>query len=634
MRHILFFGLISLTFFAGAQDYRVSLIPDSLKAEANAVKRFEELRVIIRSTEKAVIRHKYAITILNEKGDPYAYYENDYSNLMTLGDISGRLFDADGRQLRSVKKKDISDASASDDETLLTDTRIKRYAFYHKNYPYTVEFEDEQECNGLFFLPYWSPVENQKFSVVQSKLTVEVPEGYELRYRQFSIQKEPAVTKNKSVIYTWELQNFKAIDFEPLQPEIREILPRVYIAPSDFSIAGYHGNMRTWKDFGLFINELNKNRNALPENIKADVHRLTDKLASVKEKAKALYEFMQKNTRYISIQLGIGSWQPFDARSVSEKKYGDCKALSNYMVSLLREAGVKANYVLVTAGERRKGLTEDFPSPYFNHAICCVPDGKDTLWLECTNQTVAAGFMGTFTGDRKVLLIDEDGGHVVRTPVYKAEDNLQLRKIEAVVDIEGNLTADIHTRATGNQQELMHQLIYEATKEQREKYLNSVLSLPTYSVEKTNYTENKGEIPVIDEYIRIKASGYASVSGKRLFITPNLVNRSGTRFTNDSPRKYPVEFTYSFMDVDTIHIQVPGGYTTEALPKDQHLQTRFGNFDITYSINGNSIDVIRKQVRNRMTISVSEYPELVNYFETIYKTDRSRIVFVKKEGNP
>ena len=59
---------------------------------------------------------------------------------------------------------------------------------------------------------------------------------------------------------------------------------------------------------------------------------------------------MQNNTRYISIQLGIGGWRPFEAAYVASKGYGDCKALSNYMYSLLKEAGILSYYTLVKAG--------------------------------------------------------------------------------------------------------------------------------------------------------------------------------------------------------------------------------------------------------------------------------------------
>ena len=72
------------------------------------------MHIIIKSVGKAVIKHKYAVTILNEQGDEYAEYGNYYDKLQDLSDISGTLFDAFGKKIKTVKKKDIADVSVED----------------------------------------------------------------------------------------------------------------------------------------------------------------------------------------------------------------------------------------------------------------------------------------------------------------------------------------------------------------------------------------------------------------------------------------------------------------------------------------------------------------------------------------
>jgi len=618
--------------YGQAQDYNVSRIPDSLKENANAVKRTEELHVIIKALGKIIVKHKYAITILNEQGDDYAEYSNSYSSLEGLSDISGNLYDAQGKKLKSVKRKDIEDVSGGDGFSLMLDDRIKTHNFHHRQYPYTIEYEDEQQMKGSYFLPAWRPVSDDEFAVEQSKYIVEVPAGYKLRVKELNLLSPGSVSKAQMDVYSWELKQYKGLVTERFQPSFSTLVPMVYIGADDFSFGGYTGNMSSWLELGKFQTALNKNRDVLPDNIKQQVHALVDKVSDRDEKIRILYEYLQNNTRYISIQLGIGGWQPFDAKYVATNKYGDCKALSNYMISLLKEAGIKANYVIIYGGRGKRLLREDFPAPiYFNHVVACVPGPKDTTWLECTSQTESAGFMGSFTGDRKAFLIDDDGGHVVQTPVYQATHNQQLRSVKASIDPEGNMLADVNTRFTGTQQEQAHRLINE-TAEVRDKFLNGgALGLATYKVDKSVYNQVKGKLPVVDEYLHVTAPNYATVSGKRLFVTPNLFNRSTIRLSATDNRKFPIEFSSAYADADTVTISLPAGYTPESVPKDLNITTEFGKYSISYKLTEGRLEMIRTETVNRAFFPASYYPELVKYYDAIYKADHSRVVFVKKE---
>ena len=222
--------------------------------------------------------------------------------------------------------------------------RYKSYNFYCRVYPYTVEYEEVDDMDGILAFDSWYPLYSSGISTQHSKYVIIAPADYRVRYKPVNCNFEPVITSSgDKKVYAWEVSNLRARMTEQSGPAWREIEPRVLIAPSDFEAQGYKGNMSTWIDYGKFINQLRMGRDVLPDDIKKKVHELTDHLTDNRQKVYALYNFLQNNTHYISIQLGIGGWQPFPADYVATKRYGDCKALSNYMVALLKEAGIKWN---------------------------------------------------------------------------------------------------------------------------------------------------------------------------------------------------------------------------------------------------------------------------------------------------
>ncbi|HSZ85988.1 MAG TPA: hypothetical protein VK787_08145, partial [Puia sp.] len=334
----------------------------------------------------------------------------------------------------------------------------------------------------------------------------------------------------------------------------------------------------------------------------------------------------------ISIQFGIGGWQPFDAAYVSNKRYGDCKALSNFMVALLKEAGIKGNSVIIKSGRYSTDLDPAFPSDQFDHVISCVPLQNDTVWLECTSQTLPAGYLSGFTANRWGLLVDEAGGTLVHTPKYGLTDNLEVRKINATINDEGNLTASVNTFYKAEKQDELEQQINYNSKEELLKQLKNEIDLPTYDIIKFDYKQEKNNIPpAIDESLELTAANYAQVSGRRLFINPDILNRSGNKLKKEEERKYSVELHSECTDIDSVEIKIPAGYQPEALPSDKKIETKFGKYISSVKVMPDKILYYRYQQQYSGNFPAADYANLVDYYEQIYKADRAKIVLVKKE---
>jgi hypothetical protein len=469
-------------------------------------------------------------------------------------------------------------------------------------------------------------------SVLYSKYVIIAPSNYEVRYKQLNFTQLPIITeKGGQKTYVWEIRNIPAQTPEVFAPVFNGNLPYMMVAPSDFEAQGYSGNMSTWENYGKFIYVLKKGRDVLPEDIKKEVHQLTDNLKDPREKIEVLYNFLQKNTHYISIQLGIGGWQPSDASYVATKKYGDCKALSNYMVALLKEVGIVGKYIEIKGENNALPVVKDFSESQFNHVICCVPLQKDTIWLECTSESLPAGYLSGFTEDRWGLLVDENGGTLVHTPKYGLKENLQIRNVLAKLSNEGNLTASAETIYKAMEQDELEGIINTYSNDKVVEYLKSSIDLPTFDIQNLHFTQNKNLLPSIIETMDLTATNYAQVTGKRLFINPNILTKSNNRLNDDENRKYDIELHDEHTDIDTVEIQFPTGYTIESPFRDINIESKFGKFTASAIVTPGKIIYYRKQEYYSGRFPAGDYAVLVKYYQQVYKSDHSKMVLSKQE---
>ena len=614
------------------QSYSILTIPDSLLKGANAVKRIDEHKVDVKNKGNAVYRYKQAYTVLNEKADYLSQQQEYYDGFKKLNKIDVTLYDALGNKIKSLKKSDIQDLSVDKGGTGISDNRLKQFGFYHKQYPYTIEFEVEIEYDGLMFLPGHFFYERSALSFEQSLYQVSFPADAPILYKSYNYPGQPVVVENGSrKTITWQMQNQRAVVGESYAPPWYEITPSVFIAMKDFEMDGYRGSYDSWEAFGNFMYQLKKDRDVLPYELKQLVQATTAGLSSKREKVESLYRLMQQNTRYISVQLGIGGWQPYDAKYVYERKYGDCKALTNYMYAMLKEAGIASDYALVKSGSGVVRFKPDFPSSQFDHVILAVPLEKDTMWLECTSQTNAPGYLGDFTNGRYALLVKEKGSKLVQTPDYDYDANKQI--IQARVDLKdnGSLHMEMDIIYTGLQHDNIEGDIIHLSEAEMLTKVHDRYSIGTYKVNNYQHQRVEGFPPAIRENISIESTGYAQRTGKRIFITPNIVNRSGRRLQADTARIYEVVITFPYHDIDSVRISIPEGFEPEAMPADKKIASPFGDFSLKVLKHDDHILYIREMKVYKGRHPATAYNDFVKWHAAINKSDASRLVFVQKQ---
>ncbi|GAB3530433.1 hypothetical protein GCM10027443_11020 [Pontibacter brevis] len=598
--------------------------------DTNIIIRSEETMFTVTSISSGTTKYKVSITILNIKGNHRAKLRVGYDKLQKVSYIKGTSYDRSGNKIKNLKNKDITDVSAISDFSLFEDNRVKIADLTHTVYPYTVEFEYELTSSNLLFYPGFYPQDEEGLAVEKANYVVQMPIGMKLRYLESNMpQPVKKSTTATHEVYSWQVQDLKPVETEPYGPGLEELVPIVRTAPTDFEVEGYKGNMETWKSYGLWVEQLNKGRDVLSEATKQKLTQLTSKAKTQEEKVRIVYDYLQGKTRYVSIQLGIGGWQPFEASFVDSKGYGDCKALTNYTQAMLKTVGVPSYQALIRAGNGAPAIRTDFPSSQFNHVVLCVPMATDTLWLECTSQTEAVGYSGSFTGGRHALLITPEGGKLVKTPDYLASDNAQLRNIKVTLDEKGSGSASVVSRYTGLQQESRDNAIQHLQPEEQRKWLYQQVKIPAFEINKHAFVQQKDKLPAVTEQLELSLRQCATISGKRMFVTPNLMSKWTYVPNQKEKRLTEVVRGMAFLDVDTVEFELPIGYTVEFVPQDVVYQSVFGEYKATVKVEGQRVIYMRRMQMGKGRFSPDSYTQLVTFLNNIIKADSQQIVFVK-----
>lgn len=628
--------VIFVLFSAGycmAGDYAASSIPEALLKGANSVYRVNKLDVIVDGPGSFVLKREIVVTILNENGKGPDILGMPYDMHSRVKFIAGEIYDARGKQIRKIKKRDLEDTSNFASYSLYEDNRVMYFVPPVSVYPYTVKYVYETSYSrGMFHAMSFFPHMGYENGVEKAQVYVEYPEDMEILYRLVNLDAAPAEgtgQRNRKSL-TWQFENLQPLAQEYLSPGFREVAPGVLFSTDRFEYDSYSGNNHSWQEFGRWIWQLNKGRDQLPRDRVAFLQDLVKDMDDDREKTKAIYEFMQARTRYVNIALGIGGFQPFDAITTDRMGYGDCKALTNYMMAMLKAVGIPSLYTLVYGGVGGYNyVREDFPVSQFNHAILCVPLENDTVWLECTDTFAPFGHLGDFTDDRAVLLVTEDGGRLARTPAYHREENIIASNALLTVDREGHGLASVNF-AMGGVHFPDYSFLERLIPERQKQWLLQRVSLPNYNVNNYSINNDLEDSPRTLISLEAELRSIATMSDDRLMLPLDIFSLGGYSPPRIRNRQAPFELKFPTLYSDTLVVTIPDGYNPESNLSNFDLESDFGTYKTSMLVEDNTLTYIRQLETFRGIFDPEQYEEFFRFMQSVNRADKVGVVFVKE----
>ncbi|HTX15190.1 MAG TPA: DUF3857 domain-containing protein [Candidatus Baltobacteraceae bacterium] len=317
---------------------------------------------------------------------------------------------------------------------------------------------------------FWYDHDFVKSSIaLDDRLEINVPKGRKIDLESSPSTPYETATQDGRTIYTWKHSNLtipSEDDSQKQKPQSAgDKLPDVQLT-----------TFTSWQAVGRWYAELEKGRTDPSPEIRAKTAALIQGRTTELEKMQALYDYVAKNIRYVSLSFGVGRYQPHTAAEVFANQYGDCKDKHTLLASMLEAAGIPSDAVLISY-ERK--FDPAMPSPaQFNHMITAVPLGKELIWMDTTAEVAPFRLLASPLRHKSALVVPADGdGKIVETPADPPFPSFQHVEIDAKVSDLGKLTAQAHYTMRGDT-ELVLRLAFRRTPQTKWKELaQTILTL-------------------------------------------------------------------------------------------------------------------------------------------------------------
>lgn len=428
--------------------------------------------------------------------------------------------------------------------------------------------------------------------VINDELIVNIPATSKVKLKtEPGYDATTVKEENGRRVYTWkhaqlkkesdddEKDKEKTEDNETEEKDLDEIRPHVQLT-----------TFQSWDEVGQWYAGLQRDRVVPDEKIRIKAEEIIKGRTTEKEKVTALYEYVAKNFRYVSLSLGQGRYQPHAAAEVMSNQYGDCKDKHTLLASMLAATGRKAYPVLINSSRK---LDVDMPSPgQFDHVITAIPLGEETLWADTTSEIAPAGLLSPRLRNKKALMVPTAGpARLETTPAEPPFRSSEFVNLEGTVDDFGKVTAHARMVLKGDSETYMRFMFRRTPKSDWKRlgfYLGMASGIPGEVTDIKPSDPADLEKPFEVEF-NVSRKDFLDWSSKKLKVNLPIPPFSLNGFYGRSSKsKKPLEIGPPIDVSYNLKLTLPAKYQTR-LPLPLKVSRDYGEYSASYKLEGQTL---------------------------------------------
>lgn len=599
------------------------------------------------------INRSVEIFLNKETGEPCSQ-ANEVSEMMILSDKANGLFNKDRvyhSSFNELKKLEAYTIVPGGAKVKVTDYKIEsspsQGVFYDDvkqtafDYPRLVKgsiahvetdhYNKDIRLMSSFYFSSYLPVNKATY-------TVSFPEDMDVRYiikndtkKQVTVTESKKGRKKKLEFTAGNIDNYEVFgDGTSIPYYALHVI--VYVASykkDGQNIPVFSSVDELYKWNSAFLTNVNKGED---ESLKKIADSICYNKKTEREKAQAIYRWVQEHIKYVAFEEGLEGFVPRQAIDVCNKRYGDCKDMASLLTALLKTSGLNAHFAWI--GTRSIPYTySEVPLPLTdNHMICAVQIDKEWIFLDATDPNCIFGMPTSGIQGKQCLIgINPEKYELVTVPVTQPVKNTITDSTWLTINnntLNGNCSVD-YKGYFGS--DVYNNLLYNKGDDERvyarrrmAKGSNKFI-MKDYKInfpdpaEKTANISSNFEIP---DYVK-------SVSDE-IYINLNLEKLFSTTPIDTAKRKVAIENDYLNVINQVHELKVPDGYMVDYMPKNVSVSNDLVDFSIEYKKTAGGISATQKLVTKKLYIQPGEFPEWNKAVSAISPAYKEQVVLKKK----
>ncbi len=613
-------------------------------ADTNAVVLLDDTTYTVAPDGRAVEHRRRVVKILRPQGRDEAIIHVEFDKDTKILSMNVWSIGPDGHEY-AMKDKDFADVGVpgSEDAFEFEDDKFRIAHAPGADPGGVVAYEYEQRSRPFLTEKTWFFQED--IPSLSQHFTLELPPGY--TYGTVWAHHMPVEVANlEGRGWRWEMKDTPGIDLNrvPLSPSPDSLASRMTVHYAGPGLATATDG--TWKSVGQWYDALFRDRVTATPEITAKAQELIAAKSDFYDKAEAIGKFVQKQVRYVAIEVGIGGYQPHAAGDVFRNRYGDCKDKAALVSAMLSTIGIHGAAVVVDS--ERGVVNPDAPSIVSDHVIVAIEvpkgyssprlhsmvtsqSGRQYLIFDPTSEKTAFGQLEHELQGGYGILIEGADSQIIQLPVLDPGFNTIHRTGTFHLDPDGVLKGTVTEKRFGDLSEVRREIYAKGDAKQQTDFLDHVLQNDFTAFSATNVKAENVDSLNQDFTLSysLSAERYSKAMGSLLMVRPRVLGDLDIE-TDHKARTVPINLGETMQATDDYSIELPDGYSVDEIPDPVKLDLGFATYQSNFQVNGNTLHYTRNYTIRQITLPADRYADVQKLAGVIAADEESRAVLKKK----